>query len=404
MDAFVKYVQATKLIELARMEQIFQQHGYREEADEEEEHILVLRLDEIGDTILTSAFLRELRRNYPKAWITFVVRDSIYPIAELCPYVNEVLPFPSWKNDVPLVARIQGFVEFCRKHLWKHHYTKCFCPRWDVDIQFSLMLAYLSGARRRIGYSEMVYPQKAVRDRGWNAALTDAVVNPPYIVHEAERNLFILKATGHVVKDDSMEVWLGDGDRKRAEYILAGKPEGHRLIAVTIGSREQHKSYPPELLTKALNMLVLKQFCFALIGGPEEADIGEGIRAALPDGVALNLAGKTSIRESCAVISMASFLIGNDTGLTHAAAALHMPIVELNCHAQNAPVFTWSFYARFFPWQSRCIVLRPDQASEGCEKLEDVVSQVKGCRSRNAHCISGIPPERIVQAVERLLA
>lgn len=403
MDAFVKHVQATKVIDLARLEQIFQQHGYREEPDGDEEHILVLRLDEIGDTILTSAFLRELRRNYPNAWITLVVRDSIYPIAELCPYANEVLALHSWKNDVPLAARISGFVEFCKKYLWKHHYSKCFCPRWDVDIQFSLMLGYLSGARRRIGYSENVYPQKAVKDRGWNAALTDVVVNPPYIVHEAERSLFLLKATGHVVRDDSMEVWLGEGDRKRAEYFLNGKPEGYRLIAVTIGSREQHKSYPPELMTKALNLLVPKGCCFALLGGPEDAETGEQIRAALPDGISLNLVGKTSIRESCAVISMSSLLIGNDTGLTHAAAALHVPIVELNCHAYNTPLFTWSFYVRFFPWQSRCIVLRPAQALEGCEKPEDVTSQVKGCCSNEAHCIRGISPERIVDAVERLL-
>lgn len=122
MDAFVKQVQATKAIDLARLEQIFRQHGYREAADGEE-HILVLRLDEIGYTILTSAFLMELRRNYPKAWITFVVRDSIYPVAELCPYVNEVLPFPSWNNDTILAARVSGFVEFCRKHLWRHHYS-----------------------------------------------------------------------------------------------------------------------------------------------------------------------------------------------------------------------------------------------------------------------------------------
>lgn len=151
--------------------------------------------------------------------------------------------------------------------------------------------AYLSGARRRIGYSETVYTQKVIRDRGWNAVLTDAVVNPPYIVHEVERNLFLLKATGHVVKDDSIEIWLGDGDRKRVEYLLASKPEGHRLIAVAIGSREQHKSYPPELLAKALNMLVPKGCCFALLGGPEEAETGERIREVLPDGVALNLAG-----------------------------------------------------------------------------------------------------------------
>lgn len=400
--AFLKQEVETGQLDLARLENIFQENGYREEAGGRE-RILVLRLDEIGDNILSSAFLRELRRNFPVAWITLVVRDSAYNIMELCPHVNEVLHFPSWKNSVPLAIRIPVFVKFCNEHLWKHHYTKCFCPRWDVDIQFSLMLGFLSGAQRRIGYSETVTNQKAVKDRGWDAALTDVIVTPPYVVHEVEKNLYLLRLLGYAAENDSLELWLGNRDIARAKELLAGKPADRRLIAVTIGSREKYKSYPPELMAEAFNMLAAKGFCFTLLGGPEDRGTGEDIISNLPDGTALNLAGKTSLRESCAVISQASLLIGNDTGLTHAAAALSKPIVELISHPLNAPVFTLSSYARFFPWKARCVVLRPYKAMDGCEHLSDDVSQVRGCCSDEAHCIRGIAPERIASAVEKLL-
>ena len=50
--------------------------------------ILVVRLDEIGDMVLTTPFFRELRRNYPEAEITLVVKPAIYNLMELCPYID----------------------------------------------------------------------------------------------------------------------------------------------------------------------------------------------------------------------------------------------------------------------------------------------------------------------------
>ncbi|MCX5909037.1 MAG: hypothetical protein NTY64_18160, partial [Deltaproteobacteria bacterium] len=67
------------------------------------QRVLILRLEEIGDVILSSPFLRELRLNLPAAWITLVVKPSVYNLVELCPYVDQVLtcnltisdPFPA---------------------------------------------------------------------------------------------------------------------------------------------------------------------------------------------------------------------------------------------------------------------------------------------------------------------
>src|SRR3989338_3689117 len=48
------------------------------------ERVLVVRLDEIGDVVMTTPFLRELRRNLPNAWITLVVKPALYHLVELC--------------------------------------------------------------------------------------------------------------------------------------------------------------------------------------------------------------------------------------------------------------------------------------------------------------------------------
>ena len=61
--------------------------------------VLLLRLDEIGDVVLTTPLLRELRRNMPHAWITLVVKPGVLNLVELCPHVNEILTFDSRRQD-----------------------------------------------------------------------------------------------------------------------------------------------------------------------------------------------------------------------------------------------------------------------------------------------------------------
>ena len=76
-----------------KMEVEFSNLGFREEHSQGVENILLVRLQAMGDFINTSAAIREVRKNYPFAYITLVVSDRAHDMAEFCPYVNEVIPF-----------------------------------------------------------------------------------------------------------------------------------------------------------------------------------------------------------------------------------------------------------------------------------------------------------------------
>ncbi len=85
--------------------------------------VLVVRLDEIGDVVMTTPFLRELRRNLPQAWITLVVKPAVHNLVELCPYANLVMPEElsriigrSWKS-----ATIVPFPQHLQKLLPSHN-------------------------------------------------------------------------------------------------------------------------------------------------------------------------------------------------------------------------------------------------------------------------------------------
>ena len=65
------------------MEPAFAAEGYREPVAQPQ-RILVVRLDEIGDCVLTIPFLRELRRAYPQAQIDLVVKSGPYGALSVC--------------------------------------------------------------------------------------------------------------------------------------------------------------------------------------------------------------------------------------------------------------------------------------------------------------------------------
>lgn len=389
-----------------RMEPAFAAEGHRAETSGTPQRILVVRFDEIGDCVLTSPFLRELRRAFPRAEIDLLVKASSYPLMELCPHANHVrvaegLPSPGQ----PVRDFFAWMRSFCEE-LWTRHYDFCFVPRWDVDETFSVLLAYFSGARERIGFSENCYPIKAREDAGMNVFLTRPIVTPIHVVHEVEKDLFLLKAgLGLQPASDKLELWLAKSDAEAVKERLRAAGILTPYIAVAVGTREGRKTYPPELLAQAL-LGIGAGLPFVLLGGPGEEAGGAAVAAALRKAhvPVLDLVGKTPLRQSAALVAMARLYLGGDTGLTHVAAAAKRPIVEWFCHPKDAPVSVLSLFARFSPWQARAILVQPRHAMQGCETMKTGFQEIAGCCSRSrAHCICGIAPGEIAMAARQLL-
>lgn len=385
---------------MERMEPLFSAEGYRT-PHKGPQRILVMRLDEIGDHVLTSAFLRELRRNLPKEQIDILVKPSVYPLLERCPYINHVLVAED--VEVRLFApQLRWMRELCANVLWQRHYDVCLLPRWDVDLMYASMLAYLSGARARIGFSTHVHPLRAQMDGNSDGLLTRAVLTPPYVVHEVEKNLYLLHAMGLTVQSDAIECWMTRKDVSDAQQLLQEAGVTGPYVAVAPGTREGRKTYPAPLLAQALAR-IRTELPFVLLGGPGEEGLGDVIAEALPKGRVVNLVGKTPLRVSEALVSQARLYLGGDTCLTHIAAAAKRPIVEWNCHAMDLPVSVLSSLARFWPWQAQAIVVRPEHAQGECRTMTAGMHELSGCAIVETHCICGIEPQQITEAAEKML-
>lgn len=58
---------------VAMFEPLFQINGFREEYNDDQQYILLIRLDAMGDMVISTGFVREVRRNNPRAYITLLV-------------------------------------------------------------------------------------------------------------------------------------------------------------------------------------------------------------------------------------------------------------------------------------------------------------------------------------------
>ncbi|MBQ7704912.1 MAG: glycosyltransferase family 9 protein [Selenomonadaceae bacterium] len=400
LNFFIDETKNTRIFDLPKfltiMEDAFQKSGFRDERkDNEQKNILVMRLDGIGDNVLSSGFLRELRRNYPSAYITLIVNPTVYNLVELCPYVNEVFPITYNEN---LIFWLNGAIKLCREQLWRRHFDICFHPRWDIAYCYEHLLGFISGAKERIGYSTKVYPAKEKINAGYDLFLTKSILNPPNVIHETERNLYILKALGLNVQDTKNEVWFNHEDILAANELIMKTGGGIMtpLIAICNGAGALARVYPPQLLLQALKLIADKNDCtYIYIGAKKFIEFGNFLKQALGNRL-IDLSGKTTLRETCAVVSKTSMYIGADTGTMHIAAASQVPVIMLGHEAADYPKNYLSMCKRFSPWQTPTKILQPPYALSPCSEF----NPRSGCAANSPHCITQISPQNIADAFD----
>jgi len=353
--------------------------------------VLIIRNDEIGDFVLTSPFLRELRKALPGREITLVVKPAVLPLAARCPYADRVLAFDGSTSSGlrfpgSLAARE---VEFVRRHLLPRRFDLAVIPRWDQDEGGATLLAFLSGARWRLGFSEAVNPTKAAANR-WQDGLLTHVVDDRALRHEARYPLQLLGELGWDARDDRLEIWTTPED----EAFAASLPgvESGPLVAMHVGARIARRRWPADRFAAVARTLHAEEGAtVVLLASDGERHLAAAVERELPHGC-LNLAGCT-LPQWAAMLRRCRLFVGNDSGPKHLAAAAGIPVVEISSHPrtgdERAPVSP----ARFGPWGVPHFSLQPARAQAPCSDT---------CRAPGAHCILGVSVGEVVAAARKL--
>lgn len=351
----------------------------------------IIRLDEIGDVVMTTPFIRELRRNFPKAEITLIVKSQTYNLVELCPYVDKILTFNRYAGRFSFFINIFKAYSFSKKFLQKEEFDLCIIPRWDTDVYGASYLAYFSKAKRRIAYSECVSIAKSIENKGFDDFFTDVITKTEHL-HEVERNLDVIRFFGGEIFNENLELWISKDDYKSTNNII-DKEKINILFCPSAGSKR--REWDIDKYCEVLNLLN-KKFDFKLIVLGDIKNTFKVLQNLKEkySGEVIDLVGKTTLRETVALMKRADVFIGGDTGPMHIAAACKIDGVVVSCHPKNGDIHHGNSPKRFGPWKSPLVVLQPEQGLDDCRD---------GCNKNYAHCINQITVEKVYRELEKIL-
>lgn len=363
---------------------------------EEIKHLVVIRLDEIGDVVLMSGMLRELRRNASQARITLVVKKGVYDLMRCCPHVDEVLVFDSAEllKQGGIMKVLQELGAFCARHFWRQQIDLCLVPRYDFDRYFATILAYVSGAKRRVGFSEKATPWKATQNAGFDRLLTD-VVPVGRLAHEVEHNYALLRFLGGSVQETALELWVEEQANQWAGALFEQYSE-HYKIVLSLGPGQSRRTWPVEKMLEVSKRLVGlgKKVVFVLVGTKDEKENAALFQQHSPCAV-LNLAGQTNLQQTGAVLRQCQLYLGRNTGILHMAAAAGLKVIEISCYPRNASPWGIDSPARFRAWGKEAVLLQPDRSLKPCKEV---------CGQNQPHCILQISVERVMAALGLMLS
>jgi len=355
-------------------------------------NILVVRPDEIGDVIMMSPFLRELKRNLPHTHISLVVKPAVRELVEHCPHVDEILTF-DWKSSTywPAFRNYARASDFAKRELKSRHFDLAIVPRWDADWYYSSFIAYFSAARYRLGYSEAVSAEKRKHNRGFNGLFTHTVYDD-LPKHEVERSLDLLGYLGFSILSDALELWTTPEDEAHAAQVLEDHSvrPGEALIAFGAGGRHPYKMWPLENFAE-LAASICKEYPCRIMAAvdPSEVELGMKLQKRVGDSL-IDVTGRATLRQFAALLKRCQLYVGNDSGPKHLAAAAGVPIVELSWSERSAILVPSSIVNRFKPWNAPHRILAVEHAVPPCSGA---------CTARESHCIRGITVDMAKEAV-----
>ena len=344
--------------------------------------ILAIRLDNLGDVLVTTPAFHAIKTSLPQASLTLLTSPVGAQVARLNPDIDAVIEYSApwmdpWRELPQDSQREQQMIETIRAGAFDGAII------FTSFRQSSLPAAYLC-------YLADIPLRLAASIDGPGSLLTTRHKHPERMMHEVERGLDLVGAIG--LSTDNLDLVLRVPDEARLSGILAerGVERARPLIVVHPGCSMPARTYPWEMYAEVVNMLVEQAGAHvALTGAPNERPLVERIIASLrPRARAnvLNFAGALPFPEFCALIETANLTVTNNTGPMHIAAALKCPVVAL--FALTNPPEQWG------PWHVAHRQLYHEVACRLCY-----------CRvcPYGHECLRLVSPEMVLEAARELL-
>ncbi|HTL70304.1 MAG TPA: lipopolysaccharide heptosyltransferase II [Candidatus Eisenbacteria bacterium] len=337
-----------------------------------EPRILAVRLDRIGDLVLTLPALAEIKKRFPRSHLALMVRPSVRALVEGHPLVDEVIPYLYEKKGRH--SRFGNF-HFIRE-IRSRRFDKAFILH---PSNRSMLVPFLAGIPERVGFRA-----------GASFLLTRAVPDRRHEGdrHESEYTLDIVREPGPATAASPPRLTVDPEEARRYSGLRAGF-EGRKVIALHPGASCASKRWPVENFA-ALGRRILAEtpYRLAVVGGAGEAGLGRTLSESIGRGT-VDLTGRLDLKELAFFLKDCEALVSNDSGPVHVASAVGTRVVSIfGRTARGLSARRWGPLG-----QGRAV-----QKDVGC-----VVCLAHRC-TIGFECLKALGPDEVFEALRGLLS
>lgn len=266
--------------------------------------ILVRMPNWLGDMVMATAFINELKKLEPNASIDIIVKSDLKELAEMIEGINEIYPFN--KDEY---SGIGGAIRFGKSIKRTTRYDLFFCLPNSFS---SAAMGYAAGVKKRVGFA------KELRTIWLNKAYTF-----PKTGHRVNRYLHLLECYYRIKITDAKVslVTTPDESNKKVE---------NKIIILNYNSDAPSRRMPLDKAISITNSLIANiNADFYLTGSHKQIEFVTNIHKGLTDKTrAQNIAGLKTLKDLAEIMESADLVISTDSGPGHLANALGTPVIS----------------------------------------------------------------------------
>lgn len=334
--------------------------------------ILVIKLKQPGDVLVSSPVLTALKEAWPKARVSYLVPKGTEEMIADHPLLDRLYVLDrrggSWGQTLGLLKELRR-------------------ARFDLVLELSggdrgAFYARVSGAKERLGFG---YGGRAFWHR---FCFTRLLPPPPIKMHLVEHNLEMVRALGIEPRRPRLHFFWTGAVQTRIEALLASNsltPRG--FVVMHPGAGWRFKCWTPAGYARVIEALQGQKGLPVVLTGSTAAHEQELVSAILKESRVspINLLGRLSLKELGALIAQARFFFGVDSAPMHLAAAVGTPAVALFGPSGD---FNWG------PWGEGHLVIKKDWECLPCGR--------DGCEgSKVSRCLVELTPDEVLEAITR---
>jgi len=332
--------------------------------------ILIIQTAYLGDLILTTPLIKQVKSAYPNSKISILVIPQTSGILSKHKLLDEIIVYDK---------RVFGNIITQSPYLFNKIHNK-----FDIVISPHLsfrssIIAYISGAEKRVGFSNSAVPYLFTHISEYKGS------------HIVERYSNLIKALGFDIPPPKTELYVDNYYILRAKGLLRLKNSTNKpLVGVFPISEWKTKTPPISLIIESLKKAMKKKLFIPIFLGKESNNIiSEFIKNENEiDGI--DLMGKTDLKTLKGITSLLDVVISGDSAGVHIASSFSKPVVVI--YGATRP------QQGYFPWMVDYIPIMADVPCSPCSPHGS-----NRCQLRHFNCMKNIKSSDLANAITQIL-